>query len=45
MNCKYCNSEMELMDSDINYGSYICMDDDCNGTVVIQEGYDDEWER
>lgn len=44
--CKYCGSEMDLMDSDLESVSYACLNEDCNATVFISERYDEwEWEK
>ena len=45
MKCKYCNSEMDLMESVVNYFHYICMNDNCRATLTTDEGYDDYWEE
>lgn len=44
--CKYCNSEMDLMDAEINYWVYVCMNEQCNAVLTIDERYDEEqWEK
>lgn len=44
--CKYCNSEMDLMDSELNYWVYVCMNEECDATLTIDDRYDEEqWDE
>lgn len=35
--CKYCNSEMDLMESYPNYEFWCCMNEDCEASLTIDE--------
>jgi len=44
--CKYCGSEMDLMEQNINYESWTCLNEECNATCVLDEKYDwEQWEK
>lgn len=49
MKCKYCGSEMELMQhGGISYGEYdyyVCMNEKCNATYYCQENGEENWEE
>ena len=45
--CKYCESEMDLLDEDdiLGYRQYGCSNEKCQATYTIWgENYDGEWE-
>lgn len=44
--CEYCNSEMDLMESYPNYEYWVCINEECNATLTLDEQYDwDQWEK
>lgn len=46
--CKYCRSEMDLLDEDyiLGYRLYGCSNDECQSTYTIWgENYDGDWEE
>jgi hypothetical protein len=47
-NCKYCGSEMDLTEDDVDCMIWTCMNEDCRATLTITEGnYDiyEDWEQ
>jgi hypothetical protein len=48
--CKFCGSEMDLMEDEANSSLYVCMNDKCNVTLYISEesfvaGINEEWDK
>lgn len=45
--CKYCNSEMDLMESEIDYEIYVCMNEECRAELTICDYYSElyRWEK
>lgn len=45
--CKYCGSEMDLMDIEPNCETWNCMNENCNTTLTIADDFDgfERWQK
>jgi hypothetical protein len=48
--CKFCDSEMDLMEDKANSSLYVCMNENCNATLTLSEdnfvaGINEEWDE